>query len=319
MPWRSKLWNLTGDPRSGWAVVATGVSEEERASMLKPSGWHCCVAESCGTALLVFLGCGAVHVAVLTGELVGLWQVGIVWGLAIMLAIAITGPVSGAHLNPAITLALALTGRFDRKLVPSYLVAQFAGAIAAAAVLFTLFGPLLDEREKQLGVARGGPGSELTAMCYGEYYPNPGLMQRMAGRYDPSLADRHYRLVSTPVAFLAEFLGTALLGAVILAVTAAGRNDPSSRLAPVLIGLTVTALIAVLAPLTQACFNPARDLGPRLFAALAGWGSQALPGPRGWEMLLVYAVAPVLGALCGMQFYARWFEAHAASNPPPGN
>lgn len=156
-------------------------------------------------------------------------------------------------------------------------------------------------------------------MCYGEYYPNPGLMQRMVGRYDPTMADRHYRLVSTPVAFLAEFLGTALLGAVILAVTAAGRNDPSSRLAPVLIGLTVTALIAVLAPLTQACFNPARDLGPRLFAALAGWGSQALPGPRGWEMLLVYAVAPVLGALCGMQFYARWFEAHAASNPPPGN
>ncbi|MFM8220804.1 MAG: MIP/aquaporin family protein, partial [Planctomycetaceae bacterium] len=180
-----------------------------------------------------------------------------------------------------------------------------------------LFGPLLDEREKQLGVARGGPGSELTAMCYGEYYPNPGLMHRLAGRYDPGLAARHYRLVSTPVAFLAEFLGTALLGAVILAVTAPGRDDPPAKLAPVLIGLTVTALIAVLAPLTQACFNPARDLGPRLFAAVAGWGPQALPGPRGWEMLWVYGVAPVLGAWCGMQFYLRWFEPAAGPTQPP--
>ncbi|MFM8220325.1 MAG: aquaporin, partial [Planctomycetaceae bacterium] len=85
MPWRSKLWNLTGDPRSGWAIVAGQVSGRERASMGTPTNWQCCVAEFFGTALLVFLGCGAVHVAVLTGELVGLWQVGIVWGLAIML------------------------------------------------------------------------------------------------------------------------------------------------------------------------------------------------------------------------------------------
>ncbi|MFM8223897.1 MAG: MIP/aquaporin family protein, partial [Planctomycetaceae bacterium] len=159
MPWRSKLWNLTGDPRSGWAVVANGVSESERADLLRVHGWHCAVAEFLGTALVVFLGCGAVHVAVLTGELVGLWQVGIVWGLAIVLAIALTGPVSGAHLNPAITLALALSGRFARELVLPYLVAQFAGAFVAAGVLFTLFGPLLDERDKLLGVTRGGPGS----------------------------------------------------------------------------------------------------------------------------------------------------------------
>jgi len=283
--------------------------------MQTPQLRHRCFAEFLGTALLVFLGCGAVHVAVLTGELVGLWQVGIVWGLAILLAITLTGPVSGAHLNPAITLALALHGRCERRLVLPYLIAQFSGAFLAAGLLFALFAPQLDEREKALGVVRGSTGSELTAMCYGEYFPNPGLMPRLAGHYDPALADRHWRLVSLPGAFLAEFLGTALLALVILSVTAPGRDDPSSRLAPVLIGLTVTALICVLAPLTQACFNPARDLGPRLFACLAGWGSSALPGPRGWSTLLVYAVAPVLGAIAGMQVQTRCLEIFLIPKP----
>jgi glycerol uptake facilitator protein len=111
-------------------------------------------------------------------------------------------------------------------------------------------------------------------------------------------------MVSQPAAFLAEALGTLILAVVVFSVTDE-RNTagPGSRLAPVFIGLTVAALISVIAPLTQACFNPARDFGPRLFACLAGWGTIAIPGPRGLGFLTVYMVAPILGALAGAHLY----------------
>ena len=79
------------------------------------------------------------------------------------------------------------------------------------------------------------------------------------------------------------------------------------------IGLTVAALISVIAPLTQACFNPARDFGPRLFAFLAGWGPIALPGPRGLGFLTVYIVAPLIGASLGGGFYGRILKSAATS------
>ena len=69
--------------------------------------------------------------------------------------------------------------------------------------------------------------------------------------------------------------------------------------------MTVTALICVIAPLTQACFNPARDFGPRLFAYFAGWGSIALPGPRGMGFLTVYIVSPIVGAVVGIGLYHK--------------
>ena len=78
---------------------------------------------------------------------------------------------------------------------------------------------------------------------------------------------------------------------------------PLANLAPVFIGLTVSALISVLAPLTQACFNPARDFGPRLFAYFAGWGVVAIPGLSDLGWLTVYIVAPIAGAVAGGGFY----------------
>src|SRR5437763_11885341 len=92
-----------------------------------------CLAEVLGTFLLIFFGCGAVHVAVLTGALSGLWQVAIVWGVAIMIAIYVVGGISGAHINPAITLAAAVWDRFRWAEVPAYIVSQLIGAVLAAA------------------------------------------------------------------------------------------------------------------------------------------------------------------------------------------
>ena len=262
------------------------------------------VAEFLGTFLLVFFGCGAVHAAVLTGAQSGLWQVAIVWGIAIMLAIYAVGAVSGAHINPAMTIASAVWRKFPKAHVVPYIGAQLAGAFIAAAALFILFEPHIAAKEASKGVVRGQPGSEITAMCYGEYYPAPGSLGDGDGPYSPEAHAKLKSRMSQGRAFLAEVLGTMILAFVVFAVTD-GRNpgSPASGTAPVFIGLTVAVLISVIAPLTQACFNPARDFGPRVFASLAGWGSIALPGFNDLGWLTVYILAPIIGAVLGGGLY----------------
>jgi glycerol uptake facilitator protein len=265
-----------------------------------------CVAELIGTFILVFFGCGAVHVAMLTGALNGLWQVAIVWGVAIMIALFATAAVSGAHINPAMTIGFFLWRHFPARLVVPYLVSQLVGAFLAAAALFVLFSPFLVEKERSLGVARGQPGSVVTAMCYGEYFPNPGRLEALFKKGDKSedaIWSEHRALVPETTALFAEFLGTLLLAVSVFAVTDERNAAGPGRFAPVFIGLTVAILISVIAPLTQACFNPARDFGPRLFACFAGWGDVAIPGPNGRGFWSVYMVAPIIGAVTGGGIY----------------
>ena len=263
-----------------------------------------CFAEFLGTYLLILLGLGVVHSAVLTGSQSGLWQVAIVWGLAIMVASYVTGAISGAHINPAMTIAFALRGRSPWREVVPYIAAQLAGAMVAAATLFALFSPFLAAREQEKHVVRGQPGSQITAMCYGEYFPSPGPLANSPGPYSEE-ADRQLNtMVSEPAACFAEMLGTLILALVVFAVTdPRNPGGPGNRLAPVFIGLTVSALISMIAPLTQACFNPARDFGPRLFAYFAGWGAVALPGPSPTGFFTVYIASPIVGAVVGSGIY----------------
>lgn len=267
---------------------------------------HCFIAEIIGTFILIFFGCGAVHAAVLYGAQSGVWQIAIVWGLAIMLAIHAVGAISGAHLNPAITIAMFCWNGFRRERVLPYILAQFLGAFLAAACLFVMFSASLRAVEQKKGVVRGQPGSEITATCYGEYYPAPG---GLASGDEPYSADAHAELklrVPHGIAFFSEVIGTALLALIVFAL-----GDKHNRLAPLhnmsggCVGLTVAILISVIAPLTQACFNPARDFGPRLFAALAGWGHVALPLGSDWSWLTVYIFAPILGAVIGGGLYTQ--------------
>jgi glycerol uptake facilitator protein len=275
-----------------------------------------CFAEVIGTFILVFFGCGAVHAAVLTGAQSGVWQVAIVWGVAIMAAAYTVGGISGAHINPAITIALATWGRFSWLQVGHYIASQVAGGVFAAAALFTVYEPFLAEKERETKVTRGQTGSEVTAMCYGEYYPNPGLSSTTR-LYVEGQTDRLAEMVSMGSAFGIEVLGTLLLALVVFA-TNDERNLPLpiARLAPVFIGLTVAILISVIAPLTQACFNPARDFGPRLFAAIAGWGKVAIPGPNGSGFFTVYILAPTVGAVLGGGLYTRLLQPSLEPDAP---
>lgn len=261
-------------------------------------------AEIIGTFLLIFFGCGAVHASVLTEAQSGLWQVAIVWGVAIMLASYAVGGVSGAHINPAITLAFMVWRGFRKDRVLPYVAAQLVGAMLAAGALFVIFGPQIADKERAKGVTRGEPGSVITATCYGEYFPNPG---GLATGSEPLSAEQlaDWKQRSSPaLAFVAELIGTMILGFVVFALTDVGnRGHPPAGQSAVFIGLTVAALISVIAPLTQACFNPARDFGPRLFASLAGWGSAALPGQDSTSWLTVYILSPIVGAIAGGGLY----------------
>ena len=134
------------------------------------------LAEGLGTFILVLFGCGAVHAAVLTGAHSELFAVSMVWGLGVVFAAFVAGGVSGAHINPAMTVALATWGRFPWSKVGPYIGVQVAGAFLAAGALYLIYGPSLLEKEREKGVKRGELGSIVTAMCYGEFYPNPAQL-----------------------------------------------------------------------------------------------------------------------------------------------
>ncbi len=250
--------------------------------------------EFMGTFILVFFGVGAVNAAVATGAQAGLWQVAVVWAFGVSLGIYTAASLSGAHINPAITAMAAVYDRFPPARVVPYWVAQTTGAACASLVLYAMFADTIVEFERQHGLLRGGPGSELSAMMFGEYFPNPAIF---------GTAEEAWRVISERSAFIAEMIGTAMLAFLVSAVTHpsnAARPPPAAQ--AVVIGVGVAAIISVLAPLTQAALNPARDFGPRLVSYFLGWDEIAIPGPRGgW--LTVYIIAPTVGAIIGGGIY----------------
>lgn len=261
--------------------------------MSKLSKWV--IGELLGTFLLVFFGCGAVASAVTSGALVGVFQVAIVWGLGIATAIHLTASLSGAHLNPAVTVTMAMFRAFPKSRVVPYIAVQLLGAFLASAALYLVFHEPLSGFERANGITRGMPGSEASAKVFGEYFPNPGptgLTAEAKAAFSPASA------------FAAEVIGTALLLIVILGVTDPKNTTmPSVLIAPT-IGLTVTILICLLGPLTMACFNPARDLAPRIFSSLAGWGKIPFTANgSGW--FTIYMIAPTLGGVLGGVFYTK--------------
>lgn len=250
-------------------------------------------AELIGTFILVFFGVGSVTTAVSTGAQHGLWQVAIVWGVAIALAIYTIGAISGAHLNPAVTVAMAVWRQFPLGRIVPFIVAQLLGATLGSLILYGLFHGTIAHFEAAKHIIRGGAGSELSGMMFGEYFPNPGII---------GVGDEAYRQVSVWTAMLAEAIGTGLLVCFIFALTEQRNPNTPKYLTPLFVGLSVSIIISIIAPLTQAGLNPARDFGPRLVSYFFGWGSVAIPGPRG-GFFTVYILAPIIGAIIGGGVY----------------
>ena len=296
---------LLGDKTSTAARDTQRKREDNAARLRRACGRNLAVTfadvtgEFIGTLFLTLVICSVIAASIVTGAQAGLWQVAIVCGLGVGLSIYCTAHVSDAHLNPAITLAFAIVRWkvFSWKKILPYVTAQMLGGICAGGIVYGIFANAIREFEQEQNITRGQKGSELTAMLFGEYFPNPELFEHNS--------TTSYRVVSSLEAMLVEAWGTSILAFVIFALTGSENStvgNGSNKVAvPILIGATVSVIISLYAPLTQAGLNPARDFGPRIVAALAGWGGIAIPGPR--RGFWVYIVGPLIGAPLAAAFY----------------
>ena len=230
----------------------------------EPPPYRALLGEYIGTFLLILFGLSAVASTVTMDAHQGLLQISLIWGLGLTTAILATQNLSGAHLNPAISLALVLFRNFPKQRFLPYVGAQFVGAMTAAMAVYLLFGQAISSFETTNNLPRGESGSEASAMIFGEFYPSPG---------GKPLSVHPMGKLSSGKAFLAETLGTAILAFAVFSFTHPKNRESMGKLTPYAIGIALTALITVFGPLTMACFNPARDLGPRLLSSLVGWGS----------------------------------------------
>ena len=250
------------------------------------------IGETLGTFLLVLFGCGSVAVSVLFNAYQGIVQIALVWGIGVTLAIYLTRHLSCAHLNPAVTLAMVISKRMSVRKLPIYLIAQFIGAFLAGAAIYLLFSPSISVFENTHNIIRGSAESVQTANMFGEYYSAPGSTA----------------VVSFPLAIGAEAFGTFLLLLMIFALTeGCNVGRPHDAMAPLFIGLTVSSVICLIAPLTQAGLNPARDFGPRMVAWMTGWGSAAFPDHSG-GFFFVYILGPLFGGILAALFFVYVLE-----------
>lgn len=236
------------------------------------------LAEFFGTAILITFGLGVVAQTVLTsGSLGSPLAIHLCWGIAVILGVYASAGVSGAHLNPAVTLALAVRRGFPWARVGPYVLAQMLGAFAGAAIVYVTY-------REALGAFDGGirqvVGAQATAGIFATY---PAAYLSIAG------------------GFVDQVVGTALLVALVFALSDERNAPPAASLTPVLVGIVVMGIGMAFGANAGYAINPARDLGPRLFTAVAGWGGGVFTAGNGWWWVPV--VAPCVGGVLGGYAY----------------
>lgn len=230
------------------------------------------IAEFLGTLVLILFGTGVVAAVVLFDKSIpgavvngGATNINLAWGLAVTMGIYVAGKISGAHLNPAVSLALAVFRDFSWGKVVPYAIAQTAGAFCGAAIVFRNYRAAFESFD---------PGLEKTAGIFATFPAFPG--DPMTGWMD-------------------QILGTALLMLMILAIGEERNNPPGANLGPVLVGLIVVAIGMSFGTLHGYAINPARDFGPRLFTLVAGFKNTGFDNGVFWVPL----IAPLIGAVLG--------------------
>lgn len=237
------------------------------------------LAEFLATFVLLLIGLGVVAQVVLSRETFGtLLSINLAWGLAVAMGCYIAGGVSGAHMNPAVTVALAIhRGLAWRKVLP-YTAAQAAGSFAASVVVYVTYWEALNAFD---GGVRQIAGPQGTAGIWATY-PQPFLS-------------------TFPGGFIDQFVATALLMCVILAISDARNAPPPTGMAPLMVGLMVTAIGMSFAFNAGYAINPARDFAPRLFTAIAGWGFDVFRAGNAYWWVPI--VGPIAGAAAGGWVY----------------
>lgn len=237
------------------------------------------LAECFGTFVLIVFGAGVVAQFVLSKGTAGSpLAINIGWGLGVTMACYVAAGVTGAHLNPAVSVALAAHRRFPWSKVLPYSLAQTAGAFAASAVVFITYHEALDAFD---GGVRQVLGPQGTAGIWATY-PQPFLS-------------------TFPGGFIDQVVGTALLVGVILGITDRRNSPAPAGLTPVIVGLLVVAIGVTFGFNSGYAINPARDFGPRLFTFVAGWGSEVFRAGNNWWWVPI--VAPCLGGVIGGWVY----------------
>jgi len=227
------------------------------------------IAEFMGTAILILLGSGVVANVNLTGSGMkgaGAAQITFAWGFAVMIPAFIFGASSGAHFNPALTIALAVDGSIAWSLVPGYIVAQFAGAFVGACMVFVLFKGQFDMTEDK-DTKRG-------VFCTSPSVPNFGLN------------------------FLSEVIGTFVLVFAIKGI--AQVTDIAPGLSNILVFGIIVSIGMSLGGLTGYAINPARDIGPRFAHFLLPIKDK---GPSNWRYAVIPLFGPIVGAILAVLVY----------------
>src|SRR4029450_7620043 len=233
------------------------------------------LAEFFRTFILIVFGVGVVAQVVLSRNTAGsTLSITIAWGLAVTMGCYAAAGVTGAHLNPAVTLALAVHRKFPWGKVLPYSIEQIAGAFAASAVVYLTYREALiafDGGLRQVAGAQGTAGIWAT-------YPQQFLS-------------------TFPGGFIDQVVGTALLVAVIFGITDSRNSPAPAGLAPIVVGLLVVLIGATFGFNSGYAINPARDFGPRLFTFVGGWGAEVFRAGNGWWWVPI--VAPCIGAGLG--------------------
>ena len=236
------------------------------------------IAEFFGTLVLILFGNGVVAMVVLfgsgaPGEVVhgGFTNITFGWGLGVTMGCYLAGRISGAHLNPAVTIALAFYRDFPWRKVGAYIGAQVMGAFFAAALVYWNYAPAFRAADPQLDHTAG----VFTTFPAFPEVPSAGLLD--------------------------QTIGTALLVMLVLAIIDERNQQPGANLTPVLIGAVVVAIGMSFGGMHGYAINPARDFGPRLFTAVAGFKNNGLTdGPK---VFWVPIVGPILGGILGAAAY----------------
>jgi glycerol uptake facilitator len=235
-------------------------------------------AELLGTFTLIIFGVGVVAQTVLTPFSAGAQSIHWAWGLGVVMGIYVAGGISGAHINPAVTLSLAVFRQFPWGKVLPYMLAQTVGAFLAALVVRWNFWE-----------------------AFNKFDPAKGFKSQVVFNTYPNNANP-YADISQLGAFRDQIIGTAMLVLLVLAITDARNMAPGANMAPFIIGLAVVVIGMTIGAAAGYAINPARDLGPRLAAAVTGW-SGAFNDQRGDFYAWVPIIGPFLGGLLGALVY----------------